>query len=104
MLFPMNSKNDNAKKDLRLVYSQGNMTGYPSTIEGMARYLSTQYPNKNYANQRDGKKGERRGNDPKSEDKDSNTTGTAGAHVGDTTPDEESTAPSGEANISAHIL
>ena len=57
--------------------------------------MATQYPNKNYANQRAGKKGGRigkKGDDPKSEDKDSNTAGTTGAHVGDITPDEESTA------------
>ena len=53
----MNSKNDNAKKDLRLAYSQGNKTAYPLTIKAMARYMSTQYPNKNSAHQREGKKG-----------------------------------------------
>ena len=46
MLYLMNSKNENIKKDLRLAYSQENMTAYPPTIEGMARYLSSQYPNK----------------------------------------------------------
>ena len=50
ILFLMNSKNNNAKKDLRLAYSQGNMTAYPSIIEGMAIYLLTQYPNKNSSN------------------------------------------------------
>ena len=56
MLYLMNSKNENAKKDLRLAYSQGNNTAYPFDIESMARYLSTQYPNKNSVNQRNGKK------------------------------------------------
>ena len=56
MLFLMNSKNNNVKKDLRLAYSQINMTAYPPTIESMARYLSTQYLNKNATNQRKGKK------------------------------------------------
>ena len=51
MLFLMNLKNNNANKDLCLAYSQGNMTTYPSTIKGMTRYLSTQYSNKNSANQ-----------------------------------------------------
>ena len=37
----------------------------------------------------------------KSEDKDSNTAGTVGAHVEDTPPTEESIAPSGEASIGA---
>ena len=58
MLFLINSKNANVKKDLPLAYSQENMTAYPSTTKGMARYLSTQYPNKNLANQRDSKKGD----------------------------------------------
>ena len=79
------------------------MTAYPPTIESMARYLSTQYPNKYSANQREGKKGNRngkKGDDPKYEDKDSNTTGTAGAQVEDTPlPPEESTAPSRGASI-----
>jgi len=106
MLFLMNSKNDNANNDLHLAYSQGNMTAYPPTIELMARYLSTQYPNKNSANQRDGKKGDRsgkKGDDQKSEDKDSNTGATTGAHVGNTTPPDESTAPSRGASMDAHI-
>ena len=101
----MNSKNKQAKKDLRLAYSQGNMTAYPPNIEAMAWYLSTQYPNNKPANQRNGKKGDKnKGNDPKSKDKDSNTRDTAGAHVGDTTTTEESTAPDGGASIGAHIL
>ena len=94
MLYLMNSKNKIARKDLRLAYSQGNITAYPSNIESMARYLSTQYSNKKLANQRGGKKGDRRkGDDSKSEDKDSNTGGTAGAHVKDSTTTEESTTP-----------
>ena len=46
----------------------------------MARYISTQYPNKNSDHQRKGKKGdlnEKKGDDPKFEDKDNITTGTA---------------------------
>ena len=46
MLLLMNSKNDVAKKDLRLSYSQGNKTAYLVTPEAMARYLATQYNNK----------------------------------------------------------
>ena len=60
MLFLMNSKNEIAKKDLRLAYSQGTNTVCPSNIEEMARYLSTQYPNKNSAHQWDGKRGIKR--------------------------------------------
>ena len=56
MLYLMNSKNKNAKRHLPLAYSQGNTTAYPSTIKGMARYLSTQYPNNKPTHQRDGRK------------------------------------------------
>ena len=49
----MNSKNDNAKKDLHLSYSQGNKLVYPVTAEAMARYLSTQYTNKIFNNSYD---------------------------------------------------
>ena len=105
MLYLMNSKNKNFKKDLRLAYSQGNNTAYLSNIKSMARYLSTQSPNNKPANKRGGKKGdERKGDDSKSEDKDSNTGGTAGAHVEDTTTNEDSTAPCGGASLSARIL
>ena len=103
----MNSKNDNAKKDLHLAYIQGNITAYPPTIKAMARYLSTKYPNKNSAHQRKGKKGNRnrkKGDDPKSENKDNNTTGTAGTHVGDTKTPEGSNASSRGASIGAHVL
>ena len=37
------------------------------------------------------------------EDKDSNTGGTAGAHVEDTTTNENTTAPSGGARLGAHV-
>ena len=83
------------------------MTAYPPTMKLMTRYLSTQYPNKNSANQCKDKKGDRSGkkeDNSKSEDKDSNTAGTEVAHVGNTTPHEESTASSGGASIGAHIL
>ena len=70
----------------------------------MDRYLSTQYPNNMPAHQRGGKKGDKRKGDvSKSEDKDSNTGGTAGAHVEDTTTTEESTPPSGGASIGDHV-
>ena len=56
ILYLMNSKNKNARKDLHLVYSQGNNTTYPPDIKSMARYLSTQYPNNKLTNQREGNK------------------------------------------------
>ena len=37
MLYLMNLKNENAKKDLRLAYSQGNNTAYLSNIESLRR-------------------------------------------------------------------
>ena len=68
MLYFMNSKNENAKKDLRLAYSQGNNTAYPTNIESAARYLSTQYPNNKPTTQREDNKGnKRKGDDPKPE-------------------------------------
>ena len=36
MIYVMNSKNETAKKDLRLVYSQGNYTAYPPSIKAAA--------------------------------------------------------------------
>ena len=105
MFHVMNSMNKHAKKDLRLAYSQGNMTAYPPNIKAIARYLSTQYSNNNLFNQRNGKEGDKnKGDDPKSNGKDSNTSDTADAQVGDTTITEESTAPSRGASIGAHVL
>ena len=104
MIHLMKSKNKNAKKDLRLAYSQGNYTAYPPNIKWIARYLSTQYPNNKPANQHGSNKGnKRKGGDPKSEDKDSITGGTAGAHVADTTTNEDTTIPSGGASLGAHV-
>ena len=103
MIYLMNSKNENAKKDLSLTYSQGNNTVYPTNIKSTVRYLSTKYPNNKPTNQRGGNKGnKRKWDDPKSEDKDSSAGGTAGAHIEDTTTNEDTTAPSGEASLGAH--
>ena len=71
MLLLMNFKNDAAKKDLRILYSQGNKTAYPVTAKAMARYLSTQYNNK-VPNSSRNKKGDRnlkKGDDAKSEER-----------------------------------
>ena len=104
MLLLMNSKNDAAKKDLRLSYSQGNKKAYPETVESMARYLSTQYNNKSTNNPRDKKRGRnpKKSEDSKPEDSDTTTSGTAGAHIEGTTP-QDSTAPSEVASIGAHV-
>ena len=55
ILFLINLKNKTPKKDLRLAYSQGNSTVYPTNIKAIVRYLSTKYPNNKPANQRGGK-------------------------------------------------
>ena len=87
-----------------MAYSQGNDTAYPTNIEAIARHLSTQYPNNKHANQLGGKKGDKKkGDESESEDKDSITGGTAGAHVEDTTTTEESTVPNRTSSISAHV-
>ena len=49
------------------------------------------------------KRDKRKGNDSKSEDKDSNTNGTDGTHVADTTTTEAFTTPSRAPGIGAHI-
>ena len=89
----MNSKNEMAKKDLRLAYSQGNHTAYPTNIESAARYLTTQYPNIKSGNQRKNK--QKKEDDPKSEEKDNATTDTVRAHVEDSTTNQDNNAPSG---------
>ena len=46
MLLSLNSKNNNAKKDLHLLYSQGDKSAYSAKAKTIATYLPTQYPNK----------------------------------------------------------
>ena len=58
ILYLLNLKNEHARKDLHLAYSQGNMTAYSPTIKAITRYLSTQYPNNKPNNQRNGEKGD----------------------------------------------
>ena len=71
MLYLMNSKNKQAKKDLRLASSQGNMTAYLTNIQAMDQYLSTQYANNKPISQSNGKRGvTNKGDDRRSEDKD----------------------------------
>ena len=106
MLLLLNSRNNNAKKDLCLAYSQGNKAAYPLNLESMARYLSAMSSIKSANNPRDNKKEDKNGkkdNEPKSEDKDNNTIGTAGAHVGETTTPKDSNAPSDGSSIGAHV-
>ena len=68
--------------------------------------MSTQYPNKYPGHQHNGKKGDKnkkKGDDFKSEDKDNNTTGTAGAYVGDVTTTDDSITPSSWSSMGTHI-
>ena len=68
----------------------------------MARYMSTQYLNKNI-DQRSSKKGDRnrkKGDDPKSKEKNNNATGTVGAHVWDVITPKDSTSGS---SIGTHV-
>ena len=101
IIYLMNSKNEITKKDLHLAYSQGNYTAYPTHIQAAVWYLSTKCPNNKPGNQR--KKQNKKGDDPKSEDKDNITGDTAGAHVEDTTQNEDTTVPSGGASLGAHV-
>ena len=71
----------------------------------MTRYLSTQYNNKvpnNPCNKRRDRN-LKKGDDGKSEDSDTTTTGTAGAHVGEVATLQASTAPSVGSSIGAHV-
>ena len=110
MLLLMNLKNNNAKKDLHLAYSQGNKLAYSVTAKAMAKYMSTQYPYKNPGHKCDNKKVDtnwKKGDNwdnPKSEEKDNNYTGTTGVYVGDATTPEDSIAPGGGSSIGAHVL
>ena len=101
----MNFKNNNAKKDLRLSYSQGNKSAYPVTAEAMTRDQSTQYNNKIINNPRDkrGDRNSKKGDDSKSEDSNTSTTRTTGAHIGEVTTPQDSTAPSKGSSIGAHV-
>ena len=50
-----------------------------------------------------GDRNSKKGDDAKSEDSNTTTTGTAGAHVGEVTAPQDSTAPSKGASIGAHV-
>ena len=105
MLLLMNSKNNNAKKDLHLAYSQGNKLAFSLNVESMARYLLPMYNIKSINNHHNkkGNKNRKKGDEPKSEDKDNNNIGTTGAHVGETTMPQDSNAPSNGSSIGAHV-
>ena len=71
----------------------------------MARCLSVMYNIKSVNNpcNKKGDKNRKKGDEPKSEDKDNNNTGTAGAHVRETTTPTDSNAPSDGSSIGAYV-
>ena len=86
MLLLMHLKKKGAKKDLRLAYTQGSHSAYPTKMEKMPRFISSQCKNKNIDpnNNPCDKKGDkngRKGDETKLEDKDNNNTCAAGAHI-----------------------
>ena len=89
MLLLIDLKNNIAKKNLRLDYSQGNKLACPLNVESMSRcllYICNIKSVNNSCNKK-GDKNRKKGDEPKSKDKDYNNTSTAGAHVGEiTTP------------------
>ena len=108
MLFLNNSKNDDAKKELRRSFANGNKSAYQVTLEKMARLLSSQYPmtkgqKKNTPN--DGGKSKRKGggNDA-NQDEENSGTPLAGAHTVDDDNATKTTSTSTSANTAgAHI-
>ena len=71
----------------------------------MARYLLSMYSIKS-ANNPHNQKGDtnrKKGDEPKSADKDNNITGTAGAYIGETTTPKDLNAPSDGSSIGAHV-
>ena len=105
MLLLLNSKNASAKKNLCLAYSQGNKTAYPLNLESMARYMSSMYYIKSANNpcNKNGDKNGKKGDKPKSEDKDNNIIGTVGAHVRENATTKDSNAPSNGSSIGVHV-
>ena len=71
----------------------------------MVRYLSSMYNIKSINNPHDkrGDENRKKGDEPKSEGKDNNNTGTAGAHVGETTMPQVANAPRDRSSIGAHV-
>ena len=86
MLFLNNSRNEEAKKELRRSYANGNTSAYQTTLEKMARLLSSQYPMTKGQNKKlpyknnDGGKTKGKGSDTDS-NKDNSGNTLAGAHT-----------------------
>ena len=108
MIFLNNSKNDDAKKDMRRTFANGNKCAYQITLEKMARLLSSQYPMTKGQSKKntpyDGSRSRRKGGDA-DDNRDEATSGTpiAGAHTVDDA-DTKTTSKSTPANTAgAHI-
>ena len=109
MLFLNNSKNEDAKKELRRSFANGNKSAYQDTLEKMARLLSSQYPMTKGQNKKntpnDGGKSKRKGggNDANRDEENSGTP-LAGAHTIDDDNAKKTTSSSTSANTAgAHI-
>ena len=109
MLFLNNSKNEDAKKELRRSFANGNKSAYQDTLEKMARLLSSQYPMTKGQNKKntpnDGGKTKRKGggNDANRDEENSGTP-LAGAHTIDDDNAKKTTSSSTSANTAgAHI-
>ena len=108
MIFLNNSKNDDAKKDMRRSFANGNKSAYQVTLEKMARLLSSQYPMTKGQSKKntpyDGNRSRRKGGDA-DDNRDEATSGTpiAGAHTVDDA-DTKTTSKTTPANTAgAHI-
>ena len=78
MLLLIYWKNISAKKDIYLAFAQGNHSACPQTVEKMARFLLSQYWNKNINPNnnlwdKNGDKNGKKGDEAKSEDKNRTT-------------------------------
>ena len=108
MLFLNNSRNDDAKKELRCSYANGNKSAYQVTLEKMVRLLSSQYPmtkgqNKKKAPYDGGKSRGKGGDTDASRDKENSGTPLAGVHTIDDA-DTKTTSKSTPANTAgAHF-
>ena len=109
MLFLNNSKNDDAKKELRRSFANGNKSAYQVTLEKMARLLSSQYSMtrgqlKKNTPYDGGKLRHKGGGADANKDEESSGTPLAGAHTVDDDNTKKTTSTPTPANTAgAHI-
>ena len=112
MLFLNNLRNEEAKKDLRRSYANGNINAYQTKLKKMARLLSSQYPITKGQNKKPPYKNNDRGKTKgKGSDTDSNKDDSgnllAGAHTTDGTKNPSSTKSASKSTpsntVGAHI-